>query len=163
VEGEDPRRGVLTYSIVARDAETGELGAAVQSRAFTRGAGVLWAKPGVGVVATQSCVERSYGQLGLGLLETGKTPEQALAALMTADPGDRRAPGRHPRGERIGRRTYGAACIPDAGHQLGDGFSVQANPMRNTSVWPTMGAFEAAAREAASRGAAGSRGGPVAS
>jgi uncharacterized Ntn-hydrolase superfamily protein len=141
VEGEDPRRGVLTYSIVARDAETGELGAAVQSRAFTRGAGVLWAKPGVGVVATQSCVER---QLGLGLLETGKTPEQALAALMTADPDDRRAPGRHPRSERIGRRTYGAACIPDAGHQLGDGFSVQANPMRNTSVWPTMGAFEAA-------------------
>ena len=106
---------------------------------------MLWAKPGVGVVATQSCVERSYGQLGLGLLETGKTPEQALAALMTADP---TAPGRHPRGERIGRRAHGAACIPDAGHQLGDGFSVQAILMRNTSVWPTMRAFEAAAREA---------------
>jgi uncharacterized Ntn-hydrolase superfamily protein len=63
VEGEDPRRGVLAYSIVARDAETGKLGAAVQSRAFTRGAGVL---------ATQSCVERSYGQLGLGYSRQAK-------------------------------------------------------------------------------------------
>ena len=58
----------------------------MQSRAFNCGAGVLWARPGIGTVATQSLAERSYGPLGLELLEAGKTPEQALAALTTADP-----------------------------------------------------------------------------
>ncbi|HKH32429.1 MAG TPA: DUF1028 domain-containing protein, partial [Gaiellaceae bacterium] len=76
----------MTYSIVARDQESGELGAAVQSRAFRAGAVVAWAKPGVGVVASQAYGERSYGPLGLELMGSGKTPEQALAALRTADP-----------------------------------------------------------------------------
>jgi uncharacterized Ntn-hydrolase superfamily protein len=75
----------VTYSIVARDAETGELGGAIQSRAFNSGAVVPWGAPGVGVVATQSYAEPAYGPLGLDLLRAGKSPEQALAALVAAD------------------------------------------------------------------------------
>ena len=144
MEGQDARAGLLTYSIVAHDPETGQLGAAVQSRSFACGAGVLWARPGVGVVATQSYAERSYGPLGLDLLQAGKTPEQALAALVTADPDEsvRQVAMVAPDGTAAAHT--GADCIPDAGHQLGEGFSVQANIMRSTSVWPAMArAFEA--------------------
>jgi uncharacterized Ntn-hydrolase superfamily protein len=144
VEGEDARSVVLTYSIVARDSETGQLGGAVQSRAFGCGSGVLWARPGVGVVATQSYAERSYGPLGLDLLEAGRTPEQALAALVTADPDQSVRQVAILAADGSAHAHTGADCIPDAGHQLGDGYSVQANIMRNTSVWPTMAkAFEA--------------------
>jgi hypothetical protein len=66
----------MTYSIVARDPETGELGVAVQSRAFNTGAVVPWSAPGVGVVATQSYTELSYGPLGLELLRDGKPPSR---------------------------------------------------------------------------------------
>ena len=75
----------MTYSIVARDPENGELGVAVQSRAFNTGAVVPWGAPGVGVVATQSYTEPSYGPLGLELLRDGKTPDEALAQLVAAD------------------------------------------------------------------------------
>ena len=84
----------MTYSIVARDPQTGELGVAVQSRAFRAGAVVPWAAAGVGAVATQSITERSYGLLGLELLRAGKTPEHALAGLVAADPDAGRAPAR---------------------------------------------------------------------
>ena len=76
----------MTYSIVARDAETGELGVGIQSRAFRSGGVVPWALPGVGAVATQAFSEKSYGALGLELMRAGKTPEQALAGLVAADP-----------------------------------------------------------------------------
>jgi uncharacterized Ntn-hydrolase superfamily protein len=138
VEGQDARPVLLTYSIVARDSETGQLGAAVQSRAFACGSGVLWARPGVGVVATQSYAERSYGPLGLDLLQAGKTPEQALAALVTADADESVRQVAFLAGDGSAAAHTGADCIPDAGHQLGDGFSVQANIMRSASVWPAM-------------------------
>ena len=67
----------MTYSIVARDAETGELGVAVQSRAFRAASGVAWALPGVGAVASQAYSERSYGPLGLELLRAD--PKQSHA------------------------------------------------------------------------------------
>lgn len=135
----------MTYSIVARDAETGELGVAVQSRAFGTGAGVPWALPGVGAVATQAYAERSYGLLGLELLRAGKTAEAALAGLVAADAdaGVRQvaivaADGRP-------AAHTGVECIPDAGHQTGDDYSVQGNRLRNADVWPAMAeAFEAA-------------------
>ena len=79
-------RPVNTYSIVARDPATGEMGVAVQSHWFSVGSVVTWAEPGVGAVATQSFVEVSYGPLGLELMQAGKTAEQALAALLAADP-----------------------------------------------------------------------------
>ena len=113
---------------------------------------MLWAKPGVGVVATQAYSERSYGPLGLELLEAGKTAEQALAALVTADP-DSSIRQVAILGNEGGAAAHtGAGCIPDAGHQLGDGYSVQANIMRNPSVWPAMAeAFEGATGPLAAR------------
>lgn len=105
----------------------------------------MWARPGVGAVATQAFSERSYGPLGLDLLAAGKTPEQALVALVTADPdADVRQVAILSADGAVAGHT-GAQCIPDAGHQTGDGYSVQANIMRSPSVWPAMAeAFEAA-------------------
>jgi uncharacterized Ntn-hydrolase superfamily protein len=79
------RAARMTYSIVARDRESGELGVGIQSRAFRSGGVVPWALPGIGAVATQAFSEKSYGALGLELMRAGKTPEQALAGLVAAD------------------------------------------------------------------------------
>jgi uncharacterized Ntn-hydrolase superfamily protein len=142
----------LTYSIVARDAETGELGVAVQSRAFRAGSGVGWVLPGIGAVASQAFSERSYGPLGLELLQAGKTPEQALAGLVAADPDS--AVRQVAMVDAEGRTAVhtGASCIPEAGHQTGEGYTVQANMMRSARVWPAMAeAFEAASGTVARR------------
>ena len=142
----------MTYSIVARDPETGELGVAVQSRAFRTGGGVLWALPGVGAVATQSFTERGYGPLGLELLRTGKTPERALAGLVAAD--DDAAVRQVGMVDAEGRTAVhtGDECIPEAGHRTGDGYTVQANMMRTADVWPAMAeSFEAATGSLARR------------
>ncbi|HEY6104772.1 MAG TPA: DUF1028 domain-containing protein, partial [Anaeromyxobacteraceae bacterium] len=82
-----PPRPVHTYSIVARDPSTGELGVAVQSHWFSVGALVPWAEAGVGAVATQSFVDPSYGPLGLGLMRAGRSAPEALAGLLAADEG----------------------------------------------------------------------------
>jgi uncharacterized Ntn-hydrolase superfamily protein len=135
----------LTYSIVARDPETGELGVAVQSRAFRAGSGVGWALPGVGAVASQAFSERSYGPLGLELLQAGKTPEQALAGLVAADPESSVRQVAIVDAEGSTAVHTGADCIREAGHLTGDGYTVQANMMRSADVWPAMAeAFEAA-------------------
>jgi len=128
----------MTYSIVARDRETGELGVAVQSRAFNTGAIVPWAAPGVGVVATQSYTEPSYGPLGLDLLRAGKTPEQALAGLVAADdePEYRQVAILDGKG-RVAVHV-GEACIPAAGFAAGEGFSAQANMVDSERVWESM-------------------------
>jgi uncharacterized Ntn-hydrolase superfamily protein len=105
----------------------------------------MWARPGIGAVATQSLSERSYGPLGLDLLAAGKTPEQALAALVTADPDPEVRQVAILAADGAVAAHTGDSCISDAGHQTGDGYSVQANIMRSTSVWPAMAeAFEAA-------------------
>jgi uncharacterized Ntn-hydrolase superfamily protein len=105
---------------------------------------VLWARPRVGVVATQSYAERSYGPLGLDLLEAGKTPEQALAALTTADPEEFVRQVAILAADGTAAAHTGTGCIPDAGHQIGENYSVQANIMRSTDVWPRMAeSFEA--------------------
>jgi uncharacterized Ntn-hydrolase superfamily protein len=142
----------VTYSIVARDPETGELGVAVQSRAFRAGSGVGWALPGVGVVASQAFSERSYGPLGLELLQAGKTPEQALAGLVAADPESSVRQVAVVDDEGRTAVHTGAECIREAGHRTGDGYSVQANMMRSADVWPAMAeAFEAATGSLARR------------
>src|SRR5512137_1690930 len=82
-----PSRPVHTYSIVARDPATGELGVAVQSHWFSVGALVPWAEAGVGAVATQSFVDASYGPLGLALLKAGRSAPDALKGLLVADAG----------------------------------------------------------------------------
>jgi uncharacterized Ntn-hydrolase superfamily protein len=142
----------VTYSIVARDPETGELGVAVQSRAFRAGSGVGWALPGVGAVASQAFSERSYGPLGLELLQAGKTPEQALAGLVAADPESSVRQVAIVDAEGSTAVHTGADCIREAGHLTGGGYTVQANMMRSADVWPAMAeAFEAASGSLARR------------
>jgi len=134
-----------TYSIVARHPETGELGVAVQSHWFQVGTVVAWAEAGVGAVATQSFVEVSYGPQGLALLRGGWSPEAALAHLTAAD--EQRAVRQVAMVDAEGRVAAwtGERCITAAGHQTGDGYSVQANLMENPTVWPAMAAaYEAA-------------------
>jgi uncharacterized Ntn-hydrolase superfamily protein len=128
----------MTYSIVARDPASGQLGVAVQSRAFNTGAAVPWGAPGVGVVATQSYTEQSYGPLGLELLRSGKSPAQALAALVAADdePQYRQVAILDAEG-RVAVHV-GEACIPAAGYVSGDGFSAQANMVASERVWEAM-------------------------
>src|ERR1700704_5899395 len=78
-------RPVSTFSIVARDPQTGEIGVAVQSHWFAVGQIVPWAEAGVGAVATQSFVDPSYGKLGLDLMRAGKSAPDALRGLLSAD------------------------------------------------------------------------------
>jgi uncharacterized Ntn-hydrolase superfamily protein len=132
------RRG--TYSIVARDPATGEVGAAVQSHWFSTGSIVTWAQPGVGAVCTQSVAEPSYGPDMLERMAAGTAPAPALDALLAADEqrGFRQVAAVSAAGE-IAVHT-GDGCIPFAGHQPGDGFSCQANMMASDAVWPAMAA-----------------------
>ena len=164
-----PLRPVSTFSIVARDAKTGEMGVAVQSHWFAVGQIVPWAEAGVGAVATQSFVDPSYGKLGLELMRAGKSAPDALRALLEADDGrqvrqvgmvdsqgmvasftgckDIIAAGHvvHAQtssgGFEARREGQQAPCVGhiDSGHD----FAVQANLMANDKVWPAMAkAFE---------------------
>lgn len=128
----------MTYSIVARDKKTGELGVAVQSHFFQVGPVVPWALSGVGAVATQSEVKVSYGPLGLEFLRAGHTAEQALKALTAGDsqPEVRQVAIVDAAGN-VAAHT-GGKCIPEAGHRTGDGFSCQANMMEKDTVWDAM-------------------------
>jgi uncharacterized Ntn-hydrolase superfamily protein len=137
------RRG--TYSIVARDPDTGQLGAAVQSHWFSVGSIVTWAQPGVGAVATQSIAEPAYGPRLLSALAAGRPPRAALDALLDADEaaGYRQVAVIAPQGPPAVHT--GAGCIAFAGHQAGADFSVQANMMASESVWPAMAEAFAAA------------------
>jgi len=131
-------RPVHTYSIVARDAATGEMGVAVQSHWFSVGSIVTWAEAGVGAIATQSFVDPAYGPRGLELMKSGLTAEQALEALLLVDEGrDVRQVAFVDTSGNIAAHT-GAKCIEAAGHHVGDGYSVQANMMLNDKVVPAM-------------------------
>ena len=135
----------MTYSIVARDPETGELGVAVQSHWFSVGSIVTWARPGVGAVATQANAEAAYGPDALALLADGVPAPDALERLVAADPG---RPSRQvavvDAAGRVGAHT-GPKCIACAGHVTGQGVSCQANIMVSERVWPAMlKAFSAA-------------------
>lgn len=128
----------FTFSIVARDPATGEMGVAVQSHWFSVGSVVPWAEAGVGAVATQSFVEPSYGPLGLALMRTGKSAPEALKALLAGDEGrEVRQVAMVDAKGRVAAHT-GSKCIPAAGHETGDQFSVEANLMENDKVWPAM-------------------------
>ena len=137
------RRG--TYSIVARDPVTGELGVAVQSHWFNVGEIVAWARAGVGAVATQSIAEPAYGTRLLERLAAGEAPDAALFAELAADPqAAYRQVAVVGAGGAVAVYT-GERCIAFAGDACGDGFSVQANMMASAGVWPAMAAaFQAA-------------------
>jgi len=132
-----------TYSIVAWDPETGQMGGAVQSHWFSVGSVVLWGEAGVGVVATQSFVNPAFGPQGLQLMKIGHPPEEAVAMLVRQDEGrDYRQLAMVNRRGEVAAYT-GAKCIEAAGHHVGEGYSVQANLMANDRVWGAMAeAFE---------------------
>jgi uncharacterized Ntn-hydrolase superfamily protein len=128
----------VTYSIVARDPETGHLGVAVQSRAFGTGAVCPWALPGVGAATTQSFTEISYGPRGLELLAAGRTPREALDELAAADEREEfRQVAYVDASGRTAAHT-GAACIPECGHLPRENVSAQGNMLASADVWPTM-------------------------
>ncbi|HLM34868.1 MAG TPA: DUF1028 domain-containing protein [Gaiellaceae bacterium] len=136
----------MTYSIAARDADTRELGIAVQTRFFAVGQTVPWARPGVGAVATQAFADRRYGALGIELLAAGRSPQAALDELTASDAEAAvRQVGVVAADGRSAAHT-GAACVPAAGHITGEGFSAQANMMRTEEVWPAMAEAFAASR-----------------
>jgi len=146
------RRPVSTYSIVARDSLTGQLGVAVQSHWFSVGPIVPWAEAGVGAVATQSFVDPSYGPLGLAMMRAGRSAPEALAGLLAADPGrEVRQVAMVDASGRVAAHT-GSRAICAAGHHVGAQYSTQANLMDRPTVWDAMAkAYEAAEGDLAER------------
>ncbi len=148
----DPKRPVSTYSIVARDAETGEIGVAVQSHWFSVGSIVSWAEAGVGAAATQSFVEPAYGPRGLEAMRKGKDPAKTLAKLIDKDENRnvRQVAYVDAQG-RVAAHT-GENAIVHACDSQGEGYSVQANLMEKETVCAAMAAaFEAAEGDLAER------------
>lgn len=164
-----------TFSIVARDTKTGEIGVAVQSHWFAVGQSVPWAEAGVGAVATQSFIDPTYGARGLTLMRQGKQADEALVQLLMEDPARnvRQVAMIDAKGDAAA--WTGVKCIPPAGDIVGqqgmatrslklpnapqDGsvhigarFSVQANLMSNDRIWPAMAeAFQATEGDLADR------------
>ena len=132
-----------TFSIVARDSVTGEMGVAVQSHWFSVGTSVSWAEAGVGAVATQSFTNKSFGIRGLNLLRNGLTAQQALDSLLATDEGrEVRQVAIVDNKGNVATHT-GKNCIDYAGHIQGNGFSVQSNMMLTNKVPTAMAsAFE---------------------
>jgi uncharacterized Ntn-hydrolase superfamily protein len=147
-----PTRPVHTFSIVARDPATGELGVAVQSHWFSVGSIVAWAEAGVGAIATQSFVDPSYGKNGLDLMRGGKSAPDTLKELLAKDDGrEVRQVAMIDAQGRVDAWT-GKNDIQAAGHIVGKDFSVQANLMLNEKVWPAMArAFESTRGDLADR------------
>lgn len=148
----DPRRLYATYSIVARDPRTGQLGVAVQTHQMKVGSVVPWLQPGVGAVATQSLTNISFGPMALAMLREGVPAERVIAALVAAD--EEAARRQVAVVDALGRAAAwtGEGCIPEAGQHVGEGYSVQANMMTYPTVVEAMAqAFEAAPGDLAQR------------
>lgn len=129
---------VSTFSIVAYDPGTGELGVAVQSKFLAVGAAVPWAKAGVGAVATQSYANTAYGPEGLKLLAQGLPPEAVIQRLTSPDPDkDLRQVGIVDARGRAAAFT-GAKCFPWAGHLIGENFACQGNILASGKVVEAM-------------------------
>lgn len=145
-----PHDGVVaTYSIVALDPRTGELGVAVQSKFFSVGSVVPWAEAGVGAVATQALCNITLGPDGLAAMKEGRPPADALASLLAADPmAERRQVGMVDAQGRIAAHT-GSDCFDFAAHRLGKNYTAQGNLLAGPEVINAMAeAFEAAKAEA---------------
>jgi uncharacterized Ntn-hydrolase superfamily protein len=150
----DSRRNPFahTFSIIAYDPETGEIGGAVQSHWFAVGTVVLWGEAGLGMVATQSFTNPSYGPEGLELLRGGSVPQSVVDQLTKGDAGRdvRQLAVINSRGEAAA--YTGQRCVPNAGHFVGGTYSAQANMMLRPEVWPAMSrAFESATGPLANR------------
>ena len=142
----------MTYSLVARDPASGELGVAVQSHWFSVGSIVTWARAGVGAVATQSVAEPAYGERLLARLARGEPVAAALAAELAADEVEHFRQVAAVDAAGVVAAHTGEGCIAHAGQAQGDGFGAQANMMASPAVWPAMaGAFERATGQLAER------------
>ena len=143
---------IATFSIVARDPITEELGVAVQSRAFRAAAIVSYAKSGVGAIATQASANQSYGPRGLELLEQGLSPDEVVTRLTNADEGrDRRQLAVIDAQGRVSAYT-GSRTSDWAGHIEGNNYSVQGNILVSEQVVQAMAqAFETTEGELAER------------
>ncbi|MBU1679905.1 MAG: DUF1028 domain-containing protein [Bacteroidetes bacterium] len=127
-----------TYSIVARDTHTGEMGVAVQSHWYSVGTIVSWAEAGAGAIATQSFVNVSFGPRGLEMLRNGSSAQETLDKLINDDEArDVRQLAIVDKSGNVAAWT-GKLCIAEAGHKTGAGFSVHANMMLNNTVWDAM-------------------------
>lgn len=128
----------MTFSIVARDPDTGEIGVAVQSKAFSVGTLCAFAKAGVGAVATQSLVNVSLGPLGLQLMEEGRSPEQALEYMREVDQGIeyRQLGVLSHTGETMS--FSGTHCLLEVGNHAETNLAVQGNLLRSSKVVPAM-------------------------
>src|SRR3954466_6915081 len=144
--GRDGYATGVTYSIVARDPGTGEMGVATQSQAFAVGSSVPFALPGHGVIATQSMAEPMYGSVGLDLLQGGFTAQEVLTALSSVDP--------HPQRRQVAvlgvngdlAAYTGESCVEAAGHLVGETCVGLANMASSPAVWEAMvERFEASA------------------
>lgn len=142
----------MTYSIVARDPETGEMGVATQSQAFAVGNSVPFALPGHGVIATQSMAEPMYGAVGLELLQGGFTAQEVLTALSSVDPQpERRQLAILGVSGDLAAYT-GGQCVDAAGHLVGDTCVALANMAASEAVWESMvESFEGSAGPLAQR------------
>ena len=131
---------IATYSIVAFDPLTGDLGVAVQSKFFGVGTVVPWARAGVGAIATQASANITYGPRGLDLLANGSSPEQALRLLTETDEGrDSRQLGIVDAKGRAASHT-GVKCNAWAGHIVRPNFAVQGNILAGEAVVKAMAA-----------------------
>lgn len=141
-----------TYSIVARDGQTGHFGIAVQTHQMGVGVAVPWLKAGIGAVATQSLTNLSFGPIGLTMLEEGVPAAKVVEALVASDEEAKfRQLAVVDRNGGVGAFT-GQNCIPEAGHHIGKEYSVQANMMTNATVVPAMAeAYEKSSGDFASR------------
>ncbi len=129
-----PRDVKATFSIVAADADTGEVGCAVQSKYFAVGNVVPWARAGVGAVATQAAGVAVYGSRALDELAQGASPEASLAAVLAGDGGrETRQLGVVAADGRAASHT-GSACLAWAGHRTGAGYAVQGNILAGEAV-----------------------------
>lgn len=143
---------IHTYSIVAYDAEAQLFGVAVQTHQMGVGRLVPWLLPGYGAIATQSLVNISYGPIGLRMLREGWKAEDVLAGLTSGDPNAQRRQVACVDAEGRAAAFTGSGCIREAGHYVGEGYSVQANMMTRTTVIEAMRqAYETASGTLAER------------
>ena len=134
---------VATFSIVARDPDTGELGIAVQSKFVAVGSVVPWAKAGVGAIATQAWANTRYGPIGLELLAQGKTAAETIEILTQADAGRKQRQVGIIAVDGNGSSYTGAGCLDWAGHKTGKHYAVQGNVLAGPEVVEAMAkAFE---------------------
>lgn len=124
----------MTYSLVIRDVSTGQFGVAVQSHFFSVGSVVPWAQPGVGAVATQAFAEITYGPKGLERMAAGESAAEALAALVAEDDASVMRQVAMVDANAVAAAHTGDRCISFASHIVGDGWTVEANMMRDAGV-----------------------------